>query len=287
MCHLSKFTCPLYHSSVLFSTMNISRFKKTIRAYYKKHRRDLPWRRKRDPYRIFVSEIMLQQTQVDRVMPKYTSFIKRFPTFTALANAPLSAVLKEWQGLGYNRRALHLKRAAEIVMEKYKGRLPTLHNELVELPGIGPYTASALRTFIWNKPEIFIETNIRSVFIHHFFPHRKKISDRAIHRYISETLDTKNTREWYYALMDYGSYLKKTIGNVSRKSSGYKKQTAFKGSMRELRGAMLRILGERSTTSKMLRTHTQRGASEIEKALRALTREGLIEKQRNIFRIVP
>ena len=272
-------------------------FQKTVWDHYKKHGRSLPWRETRDPYKILVSEIMLQQTQVDRVLPKYSLFVKKFKSFEVLAKASTANVIKEWQGLGYNRRALNLKRAAEVVMKEHKGKLPRDYNRLVALPSIGPYTAGALLAFIWNEPMVFIETNIRTVYLHHYADLRgsyppsprlrrasadtrgknKKISDTELLRYIEGTLDKKNPREWYYALMDYGSYLKKTIGNPNTKSKHYTKQSKFKGSNRELRGAILRLLSHGSTTEKKIITETKRKPADVRQVLAALTREGFIK----------
>ncbi len=216
------------------------------------------------------------------MLPKYTSFLKKFPTFKKLAAASTADVIREWHGLGYNRRALNLKRAAQIIVEKYKGSVPAVYSELVELPGIGPYTAGALIAFVWNTPAVMIETNIRSVYIHHFFP-TKKVSDATLLPLIEQTLDTKRPREWYYALMDYGSCLKKSVGNASRASAHYKKQTPFKGSNRQLRGAILRELTQGNKTIASLVKTTRRAAIETKGALHALVREGLVEERRGVF----
>lgn len=259
--------------------MDSRQFQKIVWTYYKKNKRNLPWRNTRNPYRILVSEIMLQQTQVDRVLPKYKSFLSRFPTFASLAKASPADVIKEWQGLGYNRRALNLKRAAEIVTKEYKGKLPRGYDQLFALPSIGPYTAGALLTFIWNEPMVFIETNIRTVYLHHFLKDKKNISDKTLESFIVETLDEKNPREWYYALMDYGSYLKKAIGNPNTKSKHYTKQSTFKGSNRELRGAILRLLSKDSATEKKIITETKRKPAEVRQALTALMKEGFIKQK--------
>ena len=267
---------------------DIARFKKIVQGHYKKHGRKLPWRPRsgvevRDAgfaYRVFVSEIMLQQTQVDRVIPKYESFLKRFPTFRALARASTADVLREWQGLGYNRRALALKRAAGEVVTHHKGKLPNGYSKLVELPGVGPYTANALRAFVGNEPVVVIETNIRSVFIHHFFPRAKKVADARLVPLIEAAVDGEDPREWYYALMDYGSYLKKNVGNASRRSATHKKQSPFRGSRRQLRGAILRELSIKERTAGYLARTTGRSMAETNGTLRALVREGLVEEQR-------
>jgi A/G-specific adenine glycosylase len=218
-------------------------FQKIVLDFYRRcGRHDLPWRMTTDPYKILISEIMLQQTQVDRVIPKYKLFIKTFPKIQTLAQAPTSDVLTLWSGLGYNRRALQLKRATEIVSSQYKGIFPKTYSELVKLPGVGPYTAGAITAFAYNQESFCIETNIRTVFIYHFYKDQKKVSDKEILLLLQKTMPTKDFRIWYWALMDYGSYLKKTIGNISKKSSTYVKQKPFKTSDRYIRGHVLKVL---------------------------------------------
>ena len=190
---------------------------------------------------------MLQQTQVDRVLPKYEQFIKTFPDFSVLAQASLHDVLKVWQGLGYNRRALSLHETAKKVITDYDGILPSETGLLLQFPGIGPYTASAIAAFAFNQPVVFIETNIRSVFIHFFFNDRHNIHDRDILPLVDITLDRDNPRHWYYALMDYGVIVKKTLPNPSRKSAHYQKQSRFKGSDRQIRGKIVRLLANNTT----------------------------------------
>ncbi len=218
-------------------------FQKEIWGHYRRYKRDFPWRRTRDPYRILVSEVMLQQTQTSRVEGKYVEFLKRFPNFKSLAKAPLKDVLRAWSGLGYNRRALNLKKAAEIVAQKYKGKLPRETELLDDLPGIGPGTAGAIQAFAFNFPSVFIETNIRRVFIHFFFPKKRRIDDREIFKLIEESLPAdRQAREWYWALMDYGAMLGRgQKENPNRKSRHYKKQPKFQGSDRQLRGRILRL----------------------------------------------
>ena len=201
----------------------------SVLAHYKSHARNhLPWRKTRDPYKILVSEIMLQQTQATRVVPKYKAFIKEFPTARALAASPLKRVLAAWSGLGYNRRAKYLWEAA-------RGGTR----------GIGPYTANAVRVFAHNEPVTMIETNIRTVYLHHLFPKAKNVPDSKLISYmisVNEEVWRKGIepRVWYAALMDYGSYLKTKYPNPSRRSAGHTKQKKFIGSDREIRGAILR-----------------------------------------------
>lgn len=218
---------------------------------------------------------MLQQTQVERVMPKYKNFLKRFPTLSVLADAPLSAVLKEWQGLGYNRRAKMLHDAARALVAEHKGHFPKSKEVLMKLPGIGPYTASAVRVFAFNEPETLIETNVRSVFIHHFFPKKKKVLDAALLPFIAASVDVKKSREWYSGLMDYGSHLKQTAGNASRRSAHHASQKPFKGSDREVRGAILKMLAEKTRNKEGL-FKLPFSRSRIETQYMKLLSEGLI-----------
>ncbi|HUC01509.1 MAG TPA: A/G-specific adenine glycosylase [Candidatus Paceibacterota bacterium] len=219
----------------------IAQFKRTIWAHYRRTgRATLPWRHTRDPYAIFISEVMLQQTQVTRVEGYYAKWLARFPDFSALARARTADVLAVWQGLGYNRRALFLKRAAEIVVKKYGGSLPRDRAALQALPGIGKGTSGSLMVFAFDEPEVFIETNIRRVFIHFFFPRKKYVTDAELERYIKSSLDRKRPREWYWALMDCGAAMKRE--NPNRRSAHYKKQAKFEGSQRQLRGRLLRLM---------------------------------------------
>ncbi len=260
---------------------SISKFKSNIKAHYRAHGRDLPWRHTKDPYRILVSEIMLQQTQVARVLQKYPEFLKHFPNFKSLAEARQADVLRVWQGMGYNRRALALTRIAVRVRDDYRGRLPRDQEILKTFPGIGSNTAGAIAAFAFNVPAPFIETNIRRTFIHFFFSKRRKVHDDEIIPLVEKTLDRKNSREWYYALMDYGSALALSLSkgaNPNRKSAHYRRQSAFEGSSRQVRGKILRILTRNvHATHRELTTAIPAPTEMIAKALEELFREGFIE----------
>lgn len=263
------------------------KFQKEIWSYYKDHRRDLPWRRTHDPYKIFVSEVMLQQTQVARVVPKYTSFLKRFPNFLALARASSRDVLKEWQGMGYNRRALALKRAAEVIVKEYKGKLPGTIEELSLLPGVGKATAGAILAYAFEAPAPFIETNIRRAFIYFFFPRAKKVKDERILELIAALVDKKHPRGWYYAVVDFGAYLGNKKENPNRKSAHYRKQAPFKGSLREVRGMIVKLLLDRKeiTLPVLFRTLSA-PRTKIEDAIEALLREGFLVKKKDKVRVL-
>ena len=264
----------------------IHAFQALIYAHFREYGRQLPWRETTDPYRILVSEIMLQQTQVERVIEKYEAFISTFPDFHALAQAPLQKLLQVWQGLGYNRRAIALKRTAETVVTVYAGTLPSEPVELEKLPGIGPYTAAAITAFAFNRPTVFIETNIRTVFIHFFFAGQTDIVDAEIRPLVEQTLDVVEPRRWYYALMDYGVLLKQQHQNPNRRSAHYQKQTPFKGSNRELRGAILRVLTRESRLSEpeliqVLGADPER----MKHALAQLQDEGFVKKSDSYYHI--
>lgn len=273
-------------------TKTIKQFRNVVWRQYKIHgRHDLPWRKTTDPYKILVSEIMLQQTQVARVIPKYKTFLKKFPTIQKLARASLHDVLSEWQGLGYNRRAKALKHAAEVVVEKYAGHIPETIHELVSLPGIGTYTASAVYVFAYNKPASCIETNIRTAYLHHFFSHQDNVHDKDIIGRIEATLDTEKPREWFWALMDYGAYLKKSGVKLNQKKVGYTKQSKFDGSDRQIRGAIIRMLTkkkinknkEENATYTLETFQKEIGHEKVRVALQLirLEKEGLVKKYMN------
>ncbi len=256
-----------------------------VRAFrkrvYKHHGRDLPWRKTTNPYHILVSEVMLQQTQVDRVIEKYTNWIKTFPTFKSLAKAPLKKVLKAWSGLGYNRRGMNLHKAAQEVVRKHKGKLPADPDILVALPGIGPATAASITAFAFNKPVVFIETNIRSVFIYEFFKNKKTVSDADLLPLVEQTVDTNNACKWYNALMDYGTVLKQKHGNPNKRSKQYAKQSKFEGSNRQVRGAILKALTKQALTEAALIKKMGVSKARVHKSLAQLMQEGFVKLKKN------
>ena len=262
----------------------IKEFQEFVLAWYQTHKRStLPWRKKITPYKILVSEIMLQQTQVPRVVPKFVAFMERFPTIQDLANAPLALVLQSWSGLGYNRRAKFLHAAAKTICEQYNGHFPKDEPQLRTLPGIGTYTAAAIMTFAYNKPAIIIETNIRTVFIEWFFSGKKDgIDDNALASLISKAepnIKIISPREWYWALMDYGSFLKANGSTAHRKSSSFQKQSPFKGSKREIRGAILKaVSNDLKVNLRGLKKQFPDRKDIVPQIVDELIREGLIKK---------
>lgn len=263
---------------------DISAFVQRVFGHYNDHGRSLPWRQadrqgNYDPYVILVSEIMLQQTQVNRVIPKYDAFLQAFPTVESLAQASLGDVLRLWSGLGYNRRAKFLWQAAQEIAKTHQGIFPTEQKILTTLPGVGVNTAGAVLAYAFNEPVIFIETNIRTVFIHDFFTHQESVHDKELVPYIQaaiqEVVDRGDSpREWYWALMDYGTHLKTQVGNVSRSSKHYTKQSSFAGSRRQVRGQVLKALAQGAATYNELSQDIN--DDRLQDVLNDLVQEGLI-----------
>ena len=264
----------------------ISAFQKHIAGFYRENKRIFPWREDITPYRIVVSEIMLQQTGVERVIGKFGQFLNRFPDFNALADAPLSGVMEAWQGLGYNKRALSLKKLARIVVDEYSGILPDDRRSLKAMPGIGDATAGAIRAFAFDLPSVFIETNIRRVFIHHFFSDREKVADSEIIVLVERAMDRSHPREWYYALMDYGTYLNTVSVNPNRKSDRYSKQSRFEDSDRQLRGKVIKyLLGRVLASIDDIAQATGCTRERLMPILDSLEKDGLVTRDAIMYRI--
>jgi A/G-specific adenine glycosylase len=265
---------------------NIIAFKKFIWKLYTEHKRAFPWRHNANPYEVVISEVMLQQTQTYRVEPKYLAFIAALPNIKALAEADLRTVLTLWQGLGYNRRGKFLHIMAQQIQQNYNGIIPDTPELLAQLPGIGKATAGSICAFAFNKPTIFIETNIRAVFIHYFFSGRNDVHDKEIEPLVAMTVDHENPREWYYALMDYGVYLKKKLPNPSRNSKHHIIQSKFEGSDRQIRGAIIRELTKlQAIESGTLFNVIGGDRARIEYIVQQLINEQFIKKINNVFSI--
>ncbi len=268
---------------------SIDEFRSIILDYYREAGRDLPWRHTRDPWAILVSEVMLQQTQTDRVAVYWQRWLERWPTPAALAAASLEEVLAAWSGLGYNRRARFLREAARAVVNEHGATMPQNAAALQTLPGVGPYTAGATACFAYGEPVVIIETNIRAVFLHFFFNDKNDVHDRELFPLIEESLWREDPRSWYYGLMDYGARLKKLRSNPSRQSRHHAKQSRFEGSLREARGNILRALSKGGPSCfEALASYREEGRpsladspdgrSRLERALADLIAEGLLEK---------
>lgn len=227
----------------------IDDLRERLLRWYAENGRDLPWRRTRDPYAILVSEVMLQQTQVPRVVPKYAAFLERFPDLAALAEAPLADVLALWSGLGYNNRALRLKRAAEGAVARTRdgrlGRPPSLPGtveELMRLPGIGPYTARAVLIFAHNADLAAVDANIRRVLLHELrLPH--DLSPAELQRVAIAVLPRGRSRNWHNALMDYGALV---LTSRTTSIAPLTTQSPFEGSRRSYRSRLVKLLLDES-----------------------------------------
>jgi A/G-specific adenine glycosylase len=269
--------------------MDTGEFRSVIYSHYEKEGRDFPWRQdKVSPWGILVSEFMLQQTQTERVVPYWNRWMEKWPGPGDLCAATLEEALREWSGLGYNRRGRYLKECAGIICEKHGAQVPGTPGELVTLPGIGPYAAGAIACFAYNYPAVFIETNIRAVMIHFFFGSREAIKDSEIFPVLAECLDRRNPRKWYWALMDYGARLKKLTPNPGRRSAHYTPQGAFKGSFRQIRGGIIRILvssGPAGAAEIKKRLDTETGEEDFYRALGALEKESLVAEEGGMYRI--
>jgi A/G-specific adenine glycosylase len=273
-------------------TTQLREFVDIVWGYYAQQgRHDLPWRMPEpdgsfDPYKILVSELMLQQTQVARVIPKYYEFLAKFPDAAELAQASLGEVLITWSGLGYNRRAKYLWQAAQLIQTDFAGMFPHTMSELVRLPGVGRNTAGAIVAYAYNQPAIFIETNIRTVIIHHFFKDQTNISDAQIDSILEQIFAleiTADYRQFYWAIMDYGTHLKQTVGNVSRASSSYSRQSPFHGSKRQLRGQVLKLLATKPLTQTDLLAALPDARTPA--VLADLTSERMIAKTRGFYQL--
>jgi A/G-specific adenine glycosylase len=266
------------------SSLGILAFQQMVLSHYDQYCRDMAWRNTTDPYQILVSEIMLQQTQVERVTTKFPEFIRAFPDFASLATAPLANVLNVWQGMGYNRRAIALQKCAVRVMNECNGLLPADVDILSTFPGIGRATASSIAAFAFNMPVVFIETNIRRVFIHFFFGDTDTVSDAEILPLVEQALYRNNPQVWYWALMDLGSALKKTVPNPNRRSVHYTRQSPFEGSDRKIRGALLKLLlKDQYLEEDEVVARFNEDPQRIRKILKTLELEGFIKFQDNKF----
>lgn len=251
-------------------------FRELVWQMGRKLYRSMPWRDDPVPYKVWVSELMLQQTQVARVIPKFEAFMRQFPDVEALAGSSLADVLVSWSGLGYNRRAKFLWSAAREISQRFAGTLPKSQKELVNLSGIGPNTAAAILNYAYEIAMPFVETNIRTVYFHHYFQTRTEVRDKELLEVVERTQDSEHPREWYWSLMDYGSHLKSARGGRLDQSKHYKKQSPLMGSPREMRGRIIRELTLHALTLEALQQAVA-ADDRFDPALNDLTQEGMIE----------
>jgi A/G-specific adenine glycosylase len=267
----------------------LAAFRGLVLDHYRREGRSFPWRETRDPWAILVSEVMLQQTQTDRVVPKYLAWMAAYPEPGALAAAPLPEVLGLWSGLGYNRRALALVKSAGAIAQGLRSGagFPREEASLLELPGIGPYTARAVLAFAFDEPVALIETNVRSAYLQHYFPGEAGVSDARIMPLVAESVAIAGVgpRTWYYALMDYGADLKRRLGNPNARSAHYARQSPFADSHRRIRGAILRELGKGPLGKDELAAALPFARERVEKALAELRREGFVSEGDGLVRL--
>lgn len=253
----------------------IKSFQKKVLIFYNKEGRDLPWRKTTNRYFIFVSEIMLQQTQVNRVIKKYNEWIKIFPTIKKLAQANLKDVLFAWSGLGYNSRGKRLWDAAKIIVEKYNGIIPETVEELKTLPGIGPYTARSILIFADNKNIATVDTNIRRIFIHQF-KLNEKISDKELFSLAEKLLPKNKSRDWHNGLMDYGQVITARKTGIKPKTQ----QSTFNGSHRQYRAKIVKYLTTKeSITLQKAKKEFSESPYNLKEILTELEEEGIIKKE--------
>jgi A/G-specific adenine glycosylase len=259
--------------------------------WYARRRRTYPWRGARDPYRVLVSEVMLQQTQAARVVPSYRTFVRTFPTVRALAASTRAQVLRSWAGLGYNRRAVALRRAARTVVEDHGGRLPADPAELRGLRGVGPYTAAAVASIGFGVPVPAIDTNVTRV-VRRAVLGRDDASGAEVEAAAGRWLDRGDPGGWNQALMDLGREVCRPVPRCDacplarscafRRAGGppapnRRPQPAFEGSTRQLRGDIVRVLRDRdSTTLGALAMTTGRPLGEVALTVNRLAADGVV-----------
>lgn len=266
--------------------MDSAEFQSIIYSAYEASPRSFPWRENTSPWGVLVSEFMLQQTQTERVIPYWNRWMALWPDLKDFAAASMETVLREWSGLGYNRRVRYLKECAGRVMAQYGGIVPDSPEALRSLPGIGAYTAGAIACFAYNYPSVFIETNIRAAALHFFFPDVQDIPDAALYPLLERALDQDNPRRWYWALMDYGAALKKTTRNPSRRSAHYAKQSKFEGSFRQKRGRVMKtLLFQGPGSLEDIARRTGLAEADVYQVMGSLEKDAMAAEQGGVYRI--
>ncbi len=258
-----------------------------IMDFYRAHGRGFVWRETSDPYHVLLSEMMLQQTQTSRVLPKYELFLSLWPTLEELAVSALDELLYHWKGLGYNRRALNLRKCA-IISNQWGWTLPREQEQLRSLPGVGKATAAAIGAFSFQERTIYLETNIRRVILSCFFPEEDQVKDKELEKVLENLiLRVDDPKHWYYALMDYGVLLKYLLPNANIRSAHYAKQAKFKNSNRQIRGQLIHLLSETGAKEKrdILTILSHFEEERVSYCLVQLQKEGFVEEKSEVYRI--
>jgi A/G-specific adenine glycosylase len=286
----------------LFSAAAVTRLHAEMLGWYAANARDLPWRRTTNAYAILVSEVMLQQTQVRRVIPRYFSFLERFPDLETLASSALKDVLEEWSGLGYNNRAERLRRCAQAVVSARgpggagravsrpeatadpdgRAALPADLRSLQALPGLGPYTARAVLIFAQNADLAAVDANVRRVLTHELrLPH--DLSVPALQSVADAVLPPGRSRDWHNALMDYGALVltSRATGIAARA-----RQAPFAGSRRWWRSRVVRaLLADGPQTAADLGSTLSLDDERLEELLNLLERDGIVERRGDVVAV--
>lgn len=264
------------------SGKKIKAFQDKILTWYNNHKRDFPWRQTRDPYAILISEVMSQQTQINRVVLKYELWMRKFPTVEHLAKASVADVLAYWSGLGYNRRALNLKKTAEMIAKDFNGTFPKTEEELLALPGIGKYTARAILCFAFDQQVTVVDTNIRKVIITQF---GLDGSENELQNIADQLLPNGKAYDWNQALMDYAAAV------LKNEKISIPKQSKFIGSHRYYRGQILKYLLKHKEVIfdelglAIKKEYTQAEKVWLEKLVQELIDEGFITMTHQIIRL--
>jgi A/G-specific adenine glycosylase len=259
----------------------IQQFQKKVFSFYRKKKRELPWRKTTDPYKILLSEFMLQQTQVNRVVLYYEQWTAKWPTIYALSAASLPEVLQMWMGLGYNTRAVNLHRAARKIVANYHGDVMTAVKQYKDLPGIGRYTSHAVQIFSANADLVTVDTNIRRIFIREFNL-SEQVSDKEIWKLAEACLPRGKSRDWHNALMDYGAL------SLTAQKTGIKpktQQSRFEGSDRQIRAQILRYLLTKDMSISELKKNLGIEQMRLFPILEKMISEKIIVKEHKIYRL--
>lgn len=284
--HLTEEDALLFvHHTFTQTPESLIAFKTLILTFYSEHGRPFSWRETSDPYQVLVSEVMLQQTQTGRVVPKYEAFLSKWPDFSSLAEASTEELLSVWKGLGYNRRALNLRKSARMT-QTWDWTIPNDKALIESLPGVGKATSSAIRSFCFGEKSVYLETNIRRVLLTSFYPEVEEVKDKDLELLLYElSLINEDMKSWYYALMDYGVLLKTIFPNANRRSAHYTKQKKFENSNRQIRGQLIHLLTD--TGSKELSviydllSHFE--DERILNSLEQLTKEGFVQEKEGVY----